>query len=309
VDTTKKYDVIIIGGGPAGMSSAVWCSDLGLKPLLIDKSDRLGGQLWWIHNPISNYLGIQTANGAQLATIFEKQTQNGDVEIITGQEVASADLSTRTFQLGDRSFTGDAVIIASGVRRRRLGIPGEDRGLDWGILTSGARDREMVKGKRVVIVGGGDAALENALILSGHADQVTVIHRGAEFSARREFVDAARGQSNVHFVLRANLLGIEGSEQVERAVIDAMDGVRTIDCDAVLIRIGVEPNTDFLAGQVLLDDRRYVVVDTQLRTSKAGVWAVGDISGPIAMTIAGAVGHGAVAAASIYRSLREDATT
>ena len=309
MDTTKKYDVIIIGGGPAGMSSAVWCSDLGLKPLLIDKSDRLGGQLWWIHNPISNYLGIQTANGAQLATIFEKQTQNGDVEIITGQEVASADLSTRTFQLGDRSFTGDAVIIASGVRRRRLGIPGEDRGLDWGILTSGARDREMVKGKRVVIVGGGDAALENALILSGHADQVTVIHRGAEFSARREFVDAARGQSNVHFVLRANLLGIEGSEQVERAVVDGMDGVRTIDCDAVLIRIGVEPNTDFLAGQILLDDRRYVVVDTQLRTSKTGVWAVGDISGPIAMTIAGAVGHGAIVSASVYRFLRDKATT
>lgn len=296
----KHRDVIVIGGGPAGMSAAVWCVDLGLKPVLIERDPELGGQMLWTHNPITNYLGAEAANGAELAGKFAHQVRNARIEMVTGSGATSVDLSARTVVVGETRWTADAIVLATGVRRRKLGITGEQEFRGRGLLVSGSRDRDLVKGKIVVIVGGGDAALENALILSEFARKVVVVHRREKFAARDEFVSRASDRPNVEFLFNSNMTRIYGGEAIEGVELEKVTGeTSTIACEAVLIRIGVEPATEMFANQVELDERGYVVVDKELRTSAADVWAIGDVAAPNAMTIANAVGAGSVAAKNI----------
>jgi thioredoxin reductase (NADPH) len=300
VASPDKYDVIIIGGGPAGMSTAVACADLGLRPVLIERNSTLGGQLLWTHNPITNYLGAEAANGAELAATFAEQVDRSNIEIVAAREVTSVDLSAKKVVLDETILGADAIVIAAGVRRRKLEIPGENEFVDRGILASGARGRDKVEDKTVVIIGGGDAAVENALILSDHARRVVVVHRRHEMTARPEFLSRSRERSNVEFILETVVTAIEGKENVERVRLESSQNeLSTIHCDAILIRVGVEPNTELFDGQITLDQSRYVVVDKEFRTSAGGVWAVGDIAGPLALTIANAVGSGSVAARSI----------
>jgi thioredoxin reductase (NADPH) len=285
------------------MSAALWCGDLGLRPLLIEQNSTLGGQLLWTHNPIMNYLGAEAENGADLAHRFIEHVGRARIEIVSGREVTSVDLRSKSVNVGGDPFTGAAIVIATGVRRRELGVSGEEDLVGRGILVSGARDRESVRDRQVVIVGGGDAALENALILSERAAKVYVVHRREGFSARDEFVSKARERSNVECVLGSSVTAIGGDDRVQFVTIqDSSGGLSAIECDAVLIRIGVEPNTHLFSGQIELDDKGYVVVDKELRTNVDGVWAIGDITHPVAMTLSNAVGAGSVAAKSIAAS-------
>jgi thioredoxin reductase (NADPH) len=302
---TESLDVIIIGGGPAGMSAALWCADLGLRPLLIEQNAALGGQLLWTHNAIKNYLGAEAANGAELAGKFEAQVERADIELVSGGEVTSADLGSKAVICNGRELIADAIVIATGVRRKKLGVPGEAEFEGRGILASGARDRESVTGKRVVIIGGGDAALENALMLSETATRVYVIHRRRSFSARDEFVSRALERSNVEFVLESVATSIGGDDRVRHVTVEDSSGIASmIKCDAVLIRIGVKPNTGLFSSQIEMNESGYVVVDEEFRTTAAGVWAIGDVIARPSMTIARAVGNGAEAARSILDQLR-----
>jgi thioredoxin reductase (NADPH) len=298
VKTAQKYEVIIIGGGPGGMSAAVWCADLGLRSVLVERSNKLGGQLAWVHNPVTNYLGINAKNGTELATKFEQHVLASGIEIASGCEVDSADLLSKTVDLGDRALSCDAVIIATGVRRRKLGIPGEDLGAERGVLASGVRDRERVLGKRVVIVGGGDAALENALLLSEMAEHVTIIHRGEKFKARPDFENQLGTRNNVSLVLNSELTAITAEPRVRSAHLqDLVTNKRSeLDCDAVLVRIGVEPNSDLFHGQLELDDQGYIIRDVECRTSVPGVYAIGDVANQGSPTISTACGTAATAA-------------
>ena len=281
------------------MSAAVWCVDLGLKALLIERSSDLGGQLLWTHNPITNYLGNEAPNGVELATKFADQVRGSGVEIITRQ-VSAVDLSSKVVTIDRQDHSADAIVIATGVRRRKLGVPGEDEFAGRGILASGSRDRELTKDKTVVIVGGGDAALENASILSDHARKVVLIHRRGDFSGRPEFIEKAQDRGNVEFILDSTVTAIEGADRVERVFIRSNTGDhRALACEAVLVRIGVEPNTSLFSGKVGFDDRGYVLVDKEFRTTVDGFWAIGDVTGETAMTIANAVGSGSVAAKNI----------
>src|SRR5690348_3321341 len=181
------------------MSAAVWCAELGRKPLLIEGNSKLGGQLFWTHNPVTNYLGSDAKNGTVLANIFVAHVERSDVEIELGRTITSVDLKNRTVSFDGGLSTARAIVIATGVRRRKLGIPGEVEFVGRGVLTSGAGERETVRDKTVAIVGGGDAALENALILSEFARRVYVVHRREKLSARAEFLDRVRHRSNVEF--------------------------------------------------------------------------------------------------------------
>jgi thioredoxin reductase (NADPH) len=271
----------------------------------LERNSQLGGQLLWTHNPIKNYLGVEAGNGRELAKRFADQVRGAEIELLDNLPVTSVDLRTRSVKTtGGEVYSADAIVIATGVRRRKLGVPGEDEFAGRGILVSGVRDGDLIKGKSVVIVGGGDAALENALMLGRHAERVTIVHRRGEFTARTEFVEAAAAKENVEFMLESEIAGIDGRETVENvAVRKRMGEESVIDCDAVLIRIGIDPNTELFATQLELDERGYIVVDGELRTSIRGVWAIGDATGPTRMTIAGAGGHGAISASSILDSI------
>ena len=300
------YDVLIIGAGPAGLSAASWCDELGLDTLVLEQSGAAGGQLLSVHNPIENYLGIKAANGRELRDRFIEQTENCDFDLWTNAAIENVDLTAHRVRLkSGEELQAIAIIIATGLRRRRLGIPGELEFTDRGIIESGARDREQVKGKDVCVIGGGDAAAENALLLAEVCPTVTLVHRGRKLRARREFAEQLPTHHCVTIFPESVVRRILGHEVVEAVEIERAGALKPFQMavQGVLIRIGFEPNTDFIRGQLELDDRGYVVVGAQHETSIANVFAIGDVANPLAPTIAGAVGDGATAAKVIASRL------
>lgn len=305
---SQIYDVIIIGGGPAGMASAVWCEELGLNALMIEKEAELGGQLLITYNSIRNYPGIDTANGRGMRDLFLKQIRERNLEPQFNCEVAGADLAAKRIKLSTgKVLSAKALIIATGVRRRKLNVQGEDKFQDRGIVRSGARDAPNIKGKRVCVVGGGDAAFENALILSKYAEKVTLIHRSDVFRARREFVERVRQNGRIRIesgLVVTELIGDETLESI-RLLSPATGRSFIFPADALLLRLGVEPNTSLFAGQIDLNAKGYIKIDSTCQTSAKNVYAVGDIANPLAATIAGAVGMGATAAKVIAQTLSD----
>ncbi|CAN5219284.1 thioredoxin-disulfide reductase [soil metagenome] len=293
------FDVVIIGGGPAGLSAALGCFELGLKAMLYEKEGEFGGQLLRTFNVIKNYLGIEAADGRELADKFIRQLNSLKVPIKNNSTVTGVDLERKIVTLGTgEQSSARTVIIATGVRRKRLGVSGEVEFEGRGVLHSGVDSKSEVVGKTVVIVGGGDAAIENAIVLGETARNVVVIHRKGGFTARKEFVDRAMRQGNIEFVYESEVCSINGNEVVSSIeIVNVNDGRRTsVSADAVLIRIGVVPNTDMFRGQIDMDATGYILVDASNAASRVGIFAVGDAANPISPTISTAVGSGATAA-------------
>src|SRR5205807_7661778 len=193
----------------------------------------------------------------------------------------------------------------TGLRRRRLSIPGETEFRGRGLIESGTRDREQLAGKDVCVIGGGDAAAENALLLAEVCPTVTLIHRGRKMRARREFTEQLHTNRCLTVFPESIVRRIIGTERVEAVEIERGGAIQPFEMavQGVLIRIGWEPNTDIIAGQLELDERGYVIVGSQQETSIANVFAIGDVANPLAPTIAGAVGAGATAAKVIAARL------
>lgn len=301
----KDLDVIIVGAGPAGLSAAIWCGDLGLKALVLEMEAEPGGQLLSIHNPITNYPGVKAANGLEMLGRLLETAEGYGVEILSSMEVVDLDAGSMSVTTaGGGRFAARAIVFASGVRRRRLNIPGESEFAGRGIIESGSRDKASTRGKTVAIIGGGDAAVENAVILSDYAEKIYLIHRGDAFSAREEFIRAAAEDPRIECRFRTVVSRINGEESVRsiEMVYLCDDSRHELDVDVVLIRIGVEPNSRLLAGAGLLDENGYS------RAFRAGqgsmIFPVGDVADPVAMTIASAVGSGASAAKRIYHLLK-----
>ncbi|HSI87435.1 MAG TPA: NAD(P)/FAD-dependent oxidoreductase [Pyrinomonadaceae bacterium] len=301
-DLTKiQHDVIVIGAGPAGISAAIWCADLGLRATLIEQGNEPGGQLELIHSPIENYPGLGVRDGAELKKRFIDSLERFDLEVLTGSAVTGVDTIERTVMLDSgKVLHADALFIATGVRRRTLGVPGESEFEGKGILASGAGEKESARGRRVVIIGGGDAAFENVLILREYASHITLIHRGESFRARREFVDPVLDDRSTEVLTNHTVTSIVGRHTVEGVTVKGLESEneRVIEADLVLIRIGVRPNSELVAGQVEMDPEGYIVVDAEGRTNCPGIWGIGDVANPVSPTIATAVGTGAAAAKS-----------
>jgi thioredoxin reductase (NADPH) len=301
------HDVIIIGAGPAGLSAARWCDELGLDTLVLEQNEEVGGQLLSVYNPIENYLGTRAANGRELRDRFVEQTQNADFDLWTNVEIDSVDLKTKRVTLkSGEDLQSIAIIIATGLRRRRLGVPGETEFRGRGLIESGTRDRELLDGKDVCVIGGGDAAAENALLLAEVCPTVTLVHRSKRMRARREFREQLHTNHCITVFPESVVRRIIGNERVEAVEIERDGAIKPFEMavQGVLVRIGWEPNTDFISGQLERDERGYVIVGSQQETSVANVFAIGDVANPLAPTIAGAVGAGATAAKVIASRLQ-----
>ena len=304
---TERADVVIIGGGPAGLSAAVWCAELGLETLLLERGSDIGGQLAEIYGPIENYLGRRAANGREMLEYFRETSDRFAFTRRLNCEVRTVETHSRTISIDDgEQIAFRCLIIATGVRRRRLGVTGEEQFRQKGILDSGMRDRSRVAGKKVVIVGGGDAAIENALILSEVAGSVTVVHRRNVLTARDEFVHAIRERNNIELLFDTVVTKIEGDEQLSAVHMKETSSnvTRKLPADALLIRIGVEPNSELVSSSVTLDDRGYISVDSSGASSARGVYAVGDVANPKSLTLQTAAGTASHAAKSLHELIK-----
>lgn len=301
-----SFDVVIIGGGPGGLSAATWCAELGLSALLIESSSELGGQLLWIHNPIDNHLGGRYENGKSMRDSLLVQLDLREFVCALGVKVTKIDAEKNEVVLSDQTHISFRyVIVATGLSRRRLGIANELEFTGRGILESGAGQRESVKGKSVAVVGGGDAAVENAAILSEHAAKVYLIHRRDRFAARKEMSESIEGRSNVEMMINKSVKSINGSDELESiSLLDTLDGTETeLEIDTLLIRIGFAPNTLLIKDLVEVDGNGYIRTDSTFATTNKSIYAIGDVACPIAPTISGAIGAGSMAAKAIYSKL------
>jgi thioredoxin reductase (NADPH) len=300
------HDVIIIGAGPAGLSMAFWCDELGLDTLLLEQAEQIGGQLHRVYNPISNYLGLKTNNGKELLELFTRDVDSADFDLWTQTAITSVDLKAKrlTLQSGE-SLQSIAIVIATGVRPRKLGVPGEKEFVGKGMIESATRDRQLFAGRDVCVVGGGDAAVENALLLADVCPTVTVVHRGKKLRARRELAQQLQSSHRITVFTESVLTRIIGDEEVAAVEVLRKEGLKPfqIAVRGVLIRIGVEPNTELFRGQLDTDEKAYIRVNSEQETSVPMVFAVGDVSNPAAPTISSATGAGATAAKVIAARL------
>jgi len=304
------HDVIIIGAGPAGLSAAFWCDELGLDTLVLEQAEQIGGQLHRVYNPIHNYVGLKTRNGQELLELFSRDVDDADFDLWTGTVIDSADLRAKRISLrSGEVLQAISIIIATGVRPRELGIPGEKEFAGKGVIESGTRDRELFKGKDVCVIGGGDAAVENALLLAEVCPTVTVVHRGKKLRARREFAERVQPNNRITVFTESVVTRIIGGAEVEAVEIQRKGGLKPFQLavGGVLIRIGVEPNTELFREQLAVDEKGYVSVNSECETGVPMVFAVGDVSNPRAPTISGATGAGATAAKVIAARLNRKA--
>jgi thioredoxin reductase (NADPH) len=293
--------VIIIGSGPAGYAAAIYTARSQLEPLAI-AGPALGGQVA-ISSEIGNYPGFpEDIEGAELAQLMQKQAERFgarlEMDIVTG-----VDLSTRPFKVS--TYGGEkeaqALIIASGASPRKLGVPGEEEFSGRGVSYCATCDGFFYMGKEIVMVGGGDAAVEEAMFLTRFASKVTIIHRRDQLRAEKLLQDRAFRNEKIEFLWDSVVTEVVGENSVTGVrVRNVKTGEeRIFPTQGVFIAIGYVPNTDFLGDQLEMTDNGYVVVDDDQRTSVEGVWAAGDVCDWTYRQIATSVGSGCKAALQV----------
>ena len=296
-------DVLLVGGGPAGVAAALWARSLGLEPLLLESAGRLGGQLLRVHFELGNFPGAVQGTGEAIAARCEQQLEAGRVPVRVDAEAVALDSSTPRVTLrGGEVLAARAVVVATGVRRRRLEVPGERELVGRGVSYSATADRAQLAGRDVVVVGGGDAAFENALILAGTGCRVGLVVRGPA-RARPEFQARVAGERSIERLDRTRILSVLGTGSVTAVRITDDHGTWDRPAEAVVIKVGNVPNTEWCAA-LGRDDQGYLRVNATLRTSQAGVWAIGDVTRPQVFSVSVALGHAALALDSIGRHLR-----
>lgn len=289
------------------MSSLLWCNSLGLRAVLLEPAAELGGQLLQMFHRVIDYPGLLPQSGRDLRDQFQAQLDELQLRYRLGCRLEAINLNKRTLVCDGESLGCRAMILATGARKRRLGIPGEDRfAIRGGVSFSATRDHSLYAGKNVCVIGGGDSAVENSLILSRICPQVTLIHRSDNFRARAEWLREAQQTANISFLTGFSAKAIEGGERVERLVIeDVTTGKeKAVETEGVFVRVGIAPNTEAFGGQIELDGTGYLVTDQRQRTSLEWVYAAGDVCNPVCLSVATAVGHGAIAAKDIAKRLR-----
>ena len=307
------YDVVVVGGGPAGLTAGIYARTRSLSTLILEAHE-IGGQLTWLYptKSVYDYPSYIAIEGQELGELFAVHAREAGAKMVR-EEVRDLKREGDRFVLRTRegnTHEARAVILAMGIglfEPRRLGCPGEDEFEGRG-LTYHISDRRAFEGKRVLIVGGGDSALEYALEIVASAKEVTLIHRRGEFRAMEKNVGAAM-KSPIQVVFNAELTSIEGDGRVERAVVyDNRTLKKTVlDVDAILINIGWEPKrTPLTAWGIELEGERLIKVQADMSTNLPGVYACGDIvSYPgKEKRIVTACGEAVTAVMSVYKYLR-----
>jgi len=304
--STTQADVLIIGGGPAGLTAGIYAGRGQLDVVVVEKG-LPGGQIAQTEE-VENYPGFETAiAGPELAQRMVRQAERFGAKIVM-DEVEGLTREGGRFRVRgyERDYLADAVIVATGANPRRLGVPGEDEFYGRGVSTCATCDGFFYRGKRVVVIGGGDAAVEEGAFLTKFADSVTVVHRRDQLRANKVAQERAFANPKMHFVWNTVVEEVLGDDGLvtgvrTRDVVTGAEG--RIAADGVFVYVGHVPNTDYLRGVVRLNDHGYVDVRDEIYTDVEGIFAAGDVADEVYRQLSTSVGAGTRAAMAAERWL------
>ena len=306
---SKRYDVIVLGGGPAGLTAGIYLGRARLRTLIID-SGSLGGQMVMSY-AVANYPGVLEASGRDIAMTMRDQAKRFGCDIVSNADVTRIDLTgaDKLVDVDDEgTFTAPAVILATGGIPRTLGIPSEDAFKGRGISYCATCDGDFFTGKHVVAIGGGNTAIEEAAALTRYASTVTVVHEFDHFQAHPFAVEEAKSNPRIRFLMEQDIKEFVGTDNLEKVIVahKRTGEVTEIPASGAFVFIGYVPNTEAFSGQVARNDRGELLGDEDMKTNVPGVFVAGDSRAKRHRQITTAVADGTIAALSAIEYVRSD---
>lgn len=304
----KIFDLIILGGGPAGLNAALYAKRGGIDVAIIDTSSVGGQPVNYLE--IENYLGFPTIQGWELAEKFEQHIDKFNIQKFQNEEIQNVDLisTIKSVQTLKNKYLAKTIIIATGASPKKLGIRGEDEYIGKGVSYCAVCDGAFYKNKTVVVIGGGNAAVEEGIYLTKFAEKVYIMHRRDELRADKIIQERAFDNEKIEFIFDSIPLEIAGDDKKVNLIQykNVKTGeIKTLNVDGVFPYIGFSPNTEFFNAQLVQDEFGFIRVDENMRTSEVGVFAAGDVRRTPLRQVITAVADGAVAGMSAVKYLEE----
>ncbi len=301
------FDVIVVGGGAAGLTAGIYSSRARLSTLILNEG-AVGGQMV-LTEEIANYPGVEVTKGYMLANTMKQQAKSFGCKIRSNIKIVEYNLDgdTKKIVLEDgRTFLGKSVILAPGGSPRPLNIEGEEKFKGTGISYCATCDGDFFTGKEVVVVGGGNSALEEAVALTNYATKVTIVHQFDHFQAFEHAVEEAKKNPKIEFIMESELRGFYGGETLEKVTIEHLPTgkMSELKTDGTFIFVGYQPNTKDFKGLIELNERGEFIVDSEMKTNMKGVFAAGDCIAKRYRQVTTAVADGTIAALSAAEYLR-----
>lgn len=298
----KIYDSVVIGGGPAAMSAAMYLARKGCTVLVL--TEKAGGQLVET-STVENYPAVELISGKELADKFNSVITKFNISYMEGKravKVEDGDGIKRVICDDEEKYIGKTVVIATGSRWRELGIPGEKEFKTKGVAYCTTCDAHFFKDKKVVVAGGGNSGIEAAIDLAGIAELVTVVEYMEELKADSILLEKLMENNNVEIIKNMEILSIKGDKRVEQIEVKERESgnIYDIESDGIFVEIGLIPNSGIVEGEVNLNERKEIEIDSKCRTSREGIFAAGDVTDVPYKQIVVAAGEGAKAALSAY---------
>ncbi len=293
----RHYDVVIVGAGPGGLAAALYAARARRRTLVLE-CKVTGGQSA-LTSMVENYPGIEEVDGFELGQMMQRQAEKYGAQMgyteVTGLDRRNG---LHVIHTKDGDYTAKAVILTGGAEHNQLGVPGEEELVGKGVSYCATCDAAFFKDRTCAVVGGGDAAMDEALFVTRYASKVYVIHRRDELRAGKILQERAFSSPKIEFVWNTVVTEIEGQDAVERLKLRnvATNEESTLDADAVFIFIGLHPNTDYLRGIVKMDEGGHIFVNEWMETDVPGLFAAGDVRVNSARQVVTAAGDGATAA-------------